>query len=414
MRRKILNNFISLSSIQIANYIFPFLSLPYLVKVIGVEKFGLIAFAQAVITYFQAFSMYGFDLFGARAIAISRDHSEAKRVFWAIMFARFLLFFISAIVFMSLFFIVPNFRAEWIVFLGSFLFIFGDILFPVWFFQGVQKMFNISLLNLAAKVIYTACIFMFIKSADKYYLVALFYSASQLLIGILAICIIIFRYKFYIIRVRKKEVFAVLGQAKYLFLSSVSINFYLKLPAVMLGFISGNASVAYYSAAEKIYYALRRIQQSFTQALFPHVSKLASESNAGDVFKFVAKVLKLSLLIVIPVSLISFIFSKQLIYHIYSPAFYPSVAILQLFSLLFVFISINDAFGIQAMLSLGFFREYGTITIVAVVINAVCLLVLLPEFTHFGAGISLVITQFSISVMMILFLIRKGFKFLKC
>ena len=46
------NIFISLSLIRVADFILPLIVLPYIISVIGVDKFGLIAFVTSFVTYF--------------------------------------------------------------------------------------------------------------------------------------------------------------------------------------------------------------------------------------------------------------------------------------------------------------------------------------------------------------------------
>ena len=72
-KKRLLSNFFSLSILQAFTYILPLLTLPYLVRVLGADKFGLVMFAQAFIMFFNLVVEYGFVLSATRDISIHRD-----------------------------------------------------------------------------------------------------------------------------------------------------------------------------------------------------------------------------------------------------------------------------------------------------------------------------------------------------
>ncbi len=71
--RTLIANFGYLTLLQVAGYIFPLITIPYLAKVIGVDSFGKITFASAIIVWFQTITDWGFNYTATRDVAKNRQ-----------------------------------------------------------------------------------------------------------------------------------------------------------------------------------------------------------------------------------------------------------------------------------------------------------------------------------------------------
>ena len=149
------DNFISLIILQIINYVLPLLLIPYLIRVLGIDGFGIYSFILAIIMYGVRMSDYGFELSGTYHISRHRDNQDKKNeIFSSILMiklaiALIYIFFLTV----AIFWIDKLYIHKELLFL-SYGLIVGYLLFPIWFFQGMEKMRYIMLLNSFSKFLF--------------------------------------------------------------------------------------------------------------------------------------------------------------------------------------------------------------------------------------------------------------------
>ena len=409
--RRLIQNFTSLSILQIANYLFPLIVLPYVVRVLGPAKYGLINFAAAFIAYFNLISDYGFSLSGTKEISIIRDDKEKlSKTFSTIITIKLLLSIVSFLIFISIVYFIPFFKNNWEVYLLSYGFVIGGVLFPSWFYQGMEQMKYITIIQVVIRSIVTVLIFILIKEESDYLLLVLLNSIAQILIGIFGIVISLVKFKIKFRLPSFEEIRNQLKSGWNIFQSMIAINIYTTSNTFILGLFASETVVGYYVAADKIRMAFQGIQSVLSQTVFPYVTSLAKESYEKYIL-FIKKLLKLEFVIGFSVSLLLFVFSPQLVELLLGEKFAASGELLRIISALPLLISLSNVFGIQIMLPLGYDKSFNLVISLSALLHIILLLVLVPKYFAVGTAVAVVITEFVVTLLTYLFVQRKKILF---
>ena len=146
-------NFSALAVLQAMRYLIPFIVLPYVTPIIGVTHFGEIAVAYAIALIFQTVVNFSFDFIGARDVARNReDMGKVSEIVSTILCARIVLYVLAFVLLGGIVLAVPKFREIWLLILISVATAFFSMNVSEWFFQGIEKMEHITIVNDVAKV----------------------------------------------------------------------------------------------------------------------------------------------------------------------------------------------------------------------------------------------------------------------
>ena len=388
-----MSNFVSLSVLQGANYILPLITLPYLVRVLGVEYFGLLAFATTTVMYFQILTDYGFNLTATREISIHRDNKEKViEIFSSVMTIKIILMFVSFFLLSILVFSFEKFSQDALVYFLTFGTVVGQVLFPVWFFQGMERMKYITYLNILSKVIFTIAIFVFVKEQSDFYLVPLLTSIGFLVAGI---------WSLYLIKKEFGVGFEVqtidtikhhLVEGWDIFVSMVFISMYRSSNIIILGLLTNNTIVGYYSIAEKVVKTLQSLQDVVGNTLFPYLSKKFSITNKSF-FDLNKRFFKFIFLIYFSLSLITMFSSEYIIYILMGE--FNEIAILNLQIMSFVILvgGFNYYYGILGLVSMNYKKDFSKYIIITGLFNLLFCIVSVYLYPNYGASISMIISE---------------------
>lgn len=272
--RNLIKNFFYLLILKGSNYIIPLISVPFLFKTLGVEKFGLVNFAFAFIQYFVILTDFGYNLYATRLIAENaNDKKKVEEIFNNVMFSRILLLIAGLIILTILVMLYPGFSEDKSLYFLTYGFVIGNVLFPVWFFQGMEKMKFITMLSIPLKFFAIVPLFFIVKSHSDYLYVPFFNTCSSILFGIISLYIIKKQFGISLIKVKFSNILLSLKESSSYFLSRVSVSLYTSSNAFFLGIFSSFESVGYYSLAEKVFSAIQNAYSPLNSAIYPFMAK---------------------------------------------------------------------------------------------------------------------------------------------
>lgn len=409
-RNKLLfENIFSLGTLQFLNYLFPLITFPYLVRVLGVEKFGLISFAAAFINYFVIITDYGFNYTAVRAISINRnDKTKLSEIISSVYIVKLILFLISALLFGGILYLFEGFSKESELYIASFIFTIGSLMMPSNYFQGIEKTKNIALVTFIIRLIWVLGLFSLITSPADYILLAYLNSFSWLVIGFILALVMVFRYR---IKLVVPDILQIIEQFKeggVLFISNISINLYTTSNIFILGLLTNNTVVGYFSAADKIRLAVQNLFNPFTQAMYPHLSTIFN-NNRTRAYSIIIKSLKSIGLLSFIISALLLLFSKEIVILLLGQQYTNSIYVLKIISFLPFIIYLSNLFGIQTMLNMGLHKAFSVIISTAAFISLISAILLVPSYKEIGTSITMLLTEVFVTFSIIIYLLKKGF-----
>jgi PST family polysaccharide transporter len=404
LRSSVARNAASLYVIQFANYILPLLTIPYLVRVLGPAGYGVVAFGQSLIAYFIIFVDYGFALSATRKISVERnDPIAVSRTVFNVWAAKALLCIIGFAVLLVLVPIVPKLREVTILLFILYGTAVGNVLFPIWLFQGMEKMVSISVINLVMRLFVVIGIFTMVHRSEDYLLYAGLTSLGSIGAGLVGAGVALSMFQLRPVIPSWRGIWETLVEGWMLFLSTASISLYTVGNAFILGLLTNNTIVGYYSAAEKIVKAVLGLLGPISQAIYPRFSKMASDSKALALHWGQRMLLLMGGLgLILSVSL--FVGAPVIVGIVLGPGYEPSVAVMRILAALPLLIGGSNVLGIQLMLPFGRDKAFASILVGAGLINITLAILLAPIWQESGMAAAVLFSEAFVTGTMLIYL----------
>lgn len=378
-------NFGYLSLLQVAGYVFPLISMPYLARVIGADGFGKIAFASAIVVWIQTISDWGFNLTATRDVAQNRDNKElVSRIISNVLWARSVLTLLSGIILLLVVLLVPYLRENADIIFVTFLLVPGYILYPEWFFQAIEKMKYTTFFNLFLKLVFTVAVFVFIHKREDYLIQPLLTTIGYLLCGIGALYLIFKKWGYTLYKPQWIEIFKTIRNSTDVFVNNLMPNLYNSFSVMLLGFFGGSTANGIYDGGNRFPSIFYQFQSVLSRAFYPFLSR------RPDKHSFYAKLNIVSALVG---SVILVLISPLIIKIMLGDEFEKSVVVMQILSFSVVFLAMGYTYGTNFLIINHKEKPLRNLTFISSIVGMCVSVPLVYYFSYIGAAVTVLLCR---------------------
>lgn len=394
--QKVAKNFLSLSSAEIMSRFFSFIAVIYLARVLRVESFGKIAFAQAIIVYFIIIANLGLSTLGTREVA--RDKKKVRDYVNNITTLRLILS-VTSFFLLFLFTILIHKGVEIKYLIISFGFsIFTSGLFFEWVFEGIEKMEYVGISRILDKLFYLVLILFFIKNTQQLLWVPSFWVIGTIVGS--GFLVFVFTKKFGKIRLTfdRRICNQLLKHALPMGAAFILIQIYFSLDTIMLGFMKTDKEVGWYTAAYKIILLLITLNKFYFVSIFPVISRYYKES-IDKLRLLISYSAKLAFSLALPLAVGGTLLARPIMYLLYTNEYEGGVVAFQIL-IWSVAVSFLCMVYSDSLVACDKQKKFMIGVGMGAVSNIVLNFILIPRFSLQGAAIATVASEFIVFTYM--------------
>lgn len=384
-------NFAYKSILTLSTYLINFITFPYVARVLGVERIGLVNFVDNTVNYFLLFATMGVGLLGVREIAaVKEDKKRRDQVYSNVLALNLLFTLVSLGIYLLCIATIPKLRQyDELFYIGT-----AKILFTVflveWFFTGVENFRYITLRSILIKVLYIISVFLFVRDTSDYLLYFI------LTVGVVVLNALInqlYIREFVRIRWNNVQLFKYLKQNVTLGIYTLMTSMYLTFNVMYLGLVSNNTEVGYYTTAFKLYSVVLGFFTAFTNVMLPRMSSLLANGEKDRFQELVNRSFSVMATCCIPLILCSMIMAPQIVYILSGPGYEGAILPMRIIMPAAFAVGMAQVLAIQVLMPMKKDKVLLMASIIGAVVSLLINLLVVPSVASVGSAIVLVCSE---------------------
>jgi len=387
--------------LSLSQLLFPLITFPYASRVLGPEAIGAVSFADNFTTYFLIFSALGIPLYGIREIAkVKNDQKKLGIVFSELLIIHLCTSFIAVLILFSISYFTERLKVNFGLYQIGMAIVMGSVFMAEWFFQGIEKFKFIAVRSVCIRLFTISLLFLFVHGIgdrDLYYglnLVAIIIGASINMYAISKMVRLSFKGTSF-----KRHFKPLL----IIFSNSVITSVYLVFDTIILGFLTNDLHVGYYSAAMRISKISMAIIGVLGAVLLPRLTVAFQQEDHTAAKAIINKSLSFVIFLSVPIALGTLCLSKEIVFLFAGAKYSDSVTSLNILCFIVIVIGMAQVFSHQILLPLHQEKKILFASIFGMVISLSLNFSLIPFLQQEGAAISSLTTEFAVTVILFLY-----------
>lgn len=384
--------------------LFPIITFPYAARVLLPQGIGAINFLNSIIGYIVLLTSLGIPMYAVKEIAKYRDDKfKRDQIIVEIIILSFILCLFGYIAVWILAKYVPRIHQQASLFYILSLTIVFTSIGVNWFYQGIEDFKFITIRAIIIRTLSAISLFLFVKDSSDLLIYGMIMVGSTVGNNIINFIHLRKHIDSKLIILKDLKIKRHIKPAFEVFILNLIISFYIQLNSIMLGFISGDKQVGYFTAGTKITHIGLTIISSLGTVLLPRCSHLLKVGDYNGFSTIINKSLNLTLALSLPMMIGLMILAMPITLIFCGKEYIDSISVLYLNAPVIMFISLTNVMGIQILYP----KDKINIVILSVTAGAVSNLilnfVLIPPYGAYGAAISTLISEFLVLVVQIIF-----------
>lgn len=384
-------NFAYKSVLTLSTYLINFITFPYVARMLGVERIGLVNFVDNTVNYFLLFATMGVGLLGVREIAaVKEDKKRRDQVYSSVLALNLLFTLVSLGIYLLCISTIPKLcQYDELFYIGT-----AKILFTVflveWFFTGVENFRYITLRSILIKVLYIISVFLFVRDTSDY---RLYFILTVGVVVLNALINQLYIRKFVRVRWNNIQLFKYLKQNVTLGIYTLMTSMYLTFNVMYLGLVSNNTEVGYYTTAFKLYSVILGFFTAFTNVMLPRMSSLLANGEKDRFQELVNRSFSVMSTCCIPLILCSMIMAPQIIYILSGPGYEGAILPMRIIMPAAFAVGMAQVLAIQVLMPMKKDKVLLVASIIGAVVSLLINLLVIPSLASAGSAIVLVCSE---------------------